>query len=85
MEYHAGIDVSLKVERRVHRGARSAFADKIKILTTEGEVTGDHSFVGRGVIIRDERLACQQPLPCYAPRPFPPCPSGGSLAASMMR
>lgn len=46
-EYLAGIDVSAR-EQRVHRGAGSAFADKIKVLTTEGEVTGDHLFVGRG-------------------------------------
>ena len=71
MEHHAGIDVSLKVEQRVHRGAGSAFADKIKILTTEGEVTGDHSFVGRGGhnTGRTPRVSATAALPCTPPLP----------------
>lgn len=43
------------------------FADQIEILAAEGEVTGDLPFVGRGIVMRGERLACQQLPPCHAP------------------
>src|SRR3546814_18823311 len=46
-----------------------AFADKIEILTAEGEVTGDFPFFGRRIAMRGERPACQQPPPRHVPRP----------------
>ena len=82
---HAARPTHVEQQRREPEPARRspAFADKIEILTAEGEVTGYFPFVGRGIVMWGKRLACQQLPSCHASRPFRHCPSDGPLAASM--
>src|SRR3546814_18744959 len=57
---------------RISDWSSDVCSSDLESFAAEGKVPADFALVARGIIMLHERLACQQPPPCHALRPFPP-------------